>query len=150
MMLMENSKPALVMVAEDDENDVFFLRRAVRQAGLSISLITVQNGEEAINYLSGRIPYSDRDRHPLPVLLLLDLKMPLLNGFDVLTWLQGQLELRTMPTIVLSSSELEVDMQRACQLGARDYLVKPQAPEDLVRMVRDIDARWLHQSPAVS
>jgi CheY-like chemotaxis protein len=143
---MENSKPGLVLLAEDDENDVFLMRRAFHEAGLELAMIDVPNGEEAIKYLSGRGPYTDRDSYPLPALLLLDLKMPLLNGFELLAWLQRQLDLRTLPAVVLSSSGFDFDIQRALQLGARDYMVKPQTHNGLVKLVRQINSRWLHES----
>jgi len=143
---MENSKPGLVLLAEDDENDIFLMRRAFLDAGVQIVVIDVPNGEEAIKYLSGRGPYTDRSSYPLPALLLLDLKMPLLNGFELLSWLQRQVNLRTLPAVVLSSSGLDFDIQRAFQLGARDYLVKPQTHDGLVKLVREINSRWLQET----
>ena len=138
---MLNSTPGLVLVADDDENDVFFLKRAFRQAGLRCPIVDVPNGEEAIRYLSEG--GSDHEHHPLPALLLLDLKMPLLDGFDVLSWLQKQPEFKEMPIVVLTSSGFESDIDRARKLGARDYLVKPRTPDDLVKLVQDISLHWL-------
>ena len=140
---MESPTPALVLVAEDDENDIFLLRHAFQQARLSYPIIDVPNGEEAIDYLSGCVPYAGREHHPLPALLLLDLKMPLLNGFDVLSWLQGRPEFRDMPAVVLSSSAFDSDIKRARELGARDYLVKPQSSDDLVKLVQELSLHWL-------
>src|SRR5690242_14029566 len=112
METMENSRRVAVLLAEDDENDVLLLRHAFRRAGLQYPILDVPNGEEAIHYLSGCVPYGDRDHYPLPTLLLLDLKMPLLNGFDVLSWLKARPEYRDLPAVVLSSSGLDPDRQR--------------------------------------
>jgi len=141
---MHGPKP-VVLLAEDDDNDVFLLRRAFEEAGVPAAVIDVPDGEEVINYLSGRVPYSDRALYPFPSLLILDLKMPRMNGFEVLAWLHEQFDLQALPALVLSSSEFDTDIRRANQLGARDYLVKPQTTDDLVKLVREIDSRWLHE-----
>jgi len=137
-MKTEKSTPPLVLLAEDDPNDVFFLRRAFKQAGSRCQIIDVSNGEEAISYLS-----AEPHEHPVPALLLLDLKMPLVNGFDVLLWLQTKPELHEMPTIILSSSCLDLDVKKARELGARDYRVKPPSPDELLKLVREISVKWL-------
>ena len=137
-MKTEEPTPPLVLLAEDDPNDVFFLRRAFKQAGSRCQIIDVCNGEEAISYLS-----ADPREHAVPSLLLLDLKMPLVNGFDVLLWLQTKPELHEMPTIILSSSCLELDVKKARELGARDYRVKPPSPDELLKLVREISVKWL-------
>ena len=143
MQTRESSNRAAVLLAEDDENDVLLLRHAFRRAGLQYPIIDVPNGEEVINYLSGCVPFEDRDHHPLPALLLLDLKMPLVNGFDVLSWLQARPEYHDLPAVVLSSSGLDPDRRRAHDLGARDYLVKPLTSDDMVRLVQQLSLRWL-------
>ncbi len=137
------TKFAPILLAEDDDNDVFFVRRALQQAGLANPLIVARDGKEAVDYLEGAGPYNDRARHPLPGLLLLDLKMPLLNGFDVLTWLQTRPELGYLPVVVLSSSDHDLDMQKARQLGADDYRVKPSDFQNLVQIVQELHSRWL-------
>src|SRR5690349_16355937 len=110
---MKNPNPAFVLLAEDDENDVFLLRRAFNRAGITYPIIAVPNGEEVINFLLACVQNSGCEHHTLPRLLLLDLKMPLLNGFDVLSWLHERREFQYMPTIVLSSSNLDLDIKRA-------------------------------------
>jgi len=135
----------MVLVAEDDSNDVFLLRHAFEEAGVHCPMIAVEDGQEAINYLSGQPPYCDRGRYPMPRLLLLDLKMPAINGFELLAWLQTRPELKDLPAIVLSSSNQETDISRARELGARDYLVKPSVLNDLVRLVEQLQARWLNR-----
>ena len=132
-----------ILVAEDEESDVFFLRRALQKAGIENPLVAVSDGRKAIEYLNGDGAYSDRAHYPLPALFLLDLKMPLMTGFDVLDWLQRKPEFRSLPVVVLTSSCHEKDKQRARELGAADYKIKPSNAEELVGMVRELHSRWL-------
>src|ERR1051326_7316731 len=111
-----SSQPT-VLVADDDANDVFFLRRAFQKAGVACPIVDVPDGEKAISYLSGSDTYADRKRYPLPALLFLDLKMPKVSGFEVLEWLQKHDGLTKMKVVVLSSSNLPSDMQKARALG---------------------------------
>jgi CheY-like chemotaxis protein len=133
---MDRSSP--VLVAEDDESDVFLLRLAFQRAGLSTQLIIARDGQEVVDYLSPGSP----DRL-LPGLLLLDLKMPRMGGFEVLAWLGAQAALKDLPVLVFSSSSQEADVQKACALGAREYLVKPQEFGDLIRLVQDVHHKYL-------
>jgi len=137
-----NSQPT-VLVADDDANDVFFLRRAFQKAGLTCPIMEVSDGERAICYLSGSDRFADRVRFPMPALLFLDLKMPKVSGFEVLEWLQKHNGLATVKVIVLSSSNLPSDMQKARALGAHDYRVKPADIDDMITMVKDVASRWL-------
>src|SRR5258706_12776145 len=117
---------APILLAEDDENDVFFLRRALARSGLGNPLIAVRDGQEAVDYLAGIGPYADRASHPLPGLIFLDLKMPRMNGFEVLLWLSSRPEFGELPVVVLTSSAQDSDIRKARELGADDYQVKPQ------------------------
>jgi len=139
-----------ILVADDDQNDVFFLKRAFQKSGLSHPVFHVPDGQEAIDYLRGDSSYADRARYPIPGLLLLDLKMPKVDGFDVLAWLKTRPELKGLPVVVLSSSSREDDIQRARSLGADDYRVKPADFEDLLVLARDVAARWLERTPVSS
>jgi len=139
-----SSQPT-VLVADDDANDVFFLRRAFQKAGLACAVIEVSDGERAICYLSGSDGFSDRVRFPIPSLLFLDLKMPKVSGFEVLEWLQKHRGLATIKVVVLSSSNLPGDMQKARALGAHDYRVKPADIDDMITMVKDVASEWLTQ-----
>jgi CheY-like chemotaxis protein len=132
-----------ILVADDDANDVFFLRRAFQKAGLTCPIIEVPDGERAICYLSGSDGFADRTRFPVPALLFLDLKMPKVSGFEVLEWLQKHNSLPTIKVVVLSSSNLPGDMQKARTLGAHDYRVKPADIDDMITMVKDVASRWL-------
>jgi CheY-like chemotaxis protein len=136
------SKPCQILVIDDEESDVILLRHALSRAGLSHVLIAMQDGREAIDYLSRKA--SGSDGH-LPALLLLDLKMPRMTGFDVLIWLRGQPNLKGLPAVVMTSSADEGDRQRAQDLGAADYLVKPDSLPGLVSAWRELHGRWLDQ-----
>src|SRR5258706_11064320 len=100
-----------ILLAEDDRDEVFLLRRAFRQAGLPHDIFEVRDGAATIEYLKGTPPFNDRARYPLPQLLLLDLKMPKVNGFEVLAWLETQAEFGSLPAVVLSSSVFLADSQ---------------------------------------
>jgi CheY-like chemotaxis protein len=135
--------PATILVADDDPNDIFFLKRAFAKAGFIHQVIDVPDGEKVIEYLSGSADYADRSRFPLPVLLLLDLKMPKVNGFEVLAWLQKENRLPNLKIVVLSSSGLLADKKKADALGAHDYKVKPADISEMLALVNDLAARWL-------
>lgn len=113
-----------ILVAEDDEDDAYFIERAFRKTGAALKLHIVSSGDEVIEYLEGQGEYGDREAYPEPVLVLLDLKMPGRNGFEVLEWKRSKPDLR-MPFVVLSSSAEERDMGRARELGISSYLIKP-------------------------
>jgi CheY-like chemotaxis protein len=132
-----------VLMAEDDDNEAFFLQRAFTHEKVSNPLRRVRDGVEAVEYLRGEGPYADREKHPLPDLLLLDLKMPRKNGFEVLEWVRQQPGLKRLPIVVLTSSMQDLDINRAYELGANTYLVKPANYEALVELVRTLIQYWL-------
>jgi len=125
-----------ILLVDDSENDLTLMSIAFRRAGLNSPLQVVHNGEEAIAYLAGEGRYTDRNEFPLPAVMLLDLNMPMKDGFDVLDWLRKQSRLKRLSTIVLTASVRPEDVERAFELGAHSYLVKPAALEDLVAMIR--------------
>jgi CheY-like chemotaxis protein len=125
---------SIFLLVEDNEDDVFFMERAFQQAGVRNPLHVVRNGEEAIEYLSGQNDFSDRERYPLPDLIFLDLKMPGVNGFEVLKWMRDQ-SLK-LPVAVLTSSPEEIDRQRAFELGAECYLLKPPSKEMVLDCIK--------------
>ena len=135
--------PASVLLVEDDPNDILLMEHAARKAAVDFSLRIVRDGEEAVGYLSGRADSSDLSRHPVPSLILLDLKLPKLSGFEVLRWLRSQPELRRIPVIVFTSSRERHDITRAYELGANAYLIKPAAFSDLVDLVKTIALFWM-------
>ena len=131
-----------ILLVEDDENDVLLIQRAFRRAGLGTALKVVRDGEQAIDYLSGHGAYGNRERFPLPFLLLLDLKMPGVDGFEVLQWVRAEPELKRLLVVVLTSSNLQADVDRAYELGANSYLVKPVEFDEMVNMVQRFEVYW--------
>jgi CheY-like chemotaxis protein len=132
-----------ILAADDEETDRFILKLAVKTANLPHPLVTVCDGKECVDYLSGIAPYADRALYPLPALLLLDLKMPNFDGFEVLAWLAARPEFKDLPVVVLSSSSPDSDIKKARQLGAHDYFVKPHAVSDFVKVLHSLQDRWL-------
>lgn len=119
------------------------LEMAFQRAKLLCPLVLVCDGLEAVDYLSGKGQYADRSAHPLPALIVLDLKMPRMNGFDVLAWLAQQPDFKQIPAVVLSSSANELDINKARQLGAREYFVKPHSLDELIKIAHQMQALWL-------
>jgi len=132
-----------ILVAEDDAEDAFLLKRAFEQSGIRVRLHFVQDGEEAIHYLKGEDGFGDRCAHPFPAMLLLDLKMPRLDGFDVLRWLKTQSGLKRLLVTVLTSSSQPEDVNRAYDLGANSYLVKPSVSESMIEIAERIQLYWV-------
>ena len=134
-------KPVLLM-AEDNAMDAMLLERAVQRCGASFHLVQVEHGEAAIDYLLGKGQFADRAKHPLPGLLLLDLKMPRKDGFAVLRWRKETPAFARMPVIVFSSSNLYDDISQAYALGANSYVVKTAFPERLERFAKSMHEWW--------
>lgn len=114
-----------ILVAEDNDDHVILIQRAFRHACFLNPCRFVRDGAEAVAYLNGDNQYADRNEYPMPGLLLLDLKMPNKDGFEVLEWIREQPALRALRVVVLTTSDLVIDVQRAYQLGASSFLVKP-------------------------
>jgi len=125
-----------ILLVEDDVNDVFFFQRAVKKAGFDHGVQVARDGQEAVAYLGGEGEFADRKKHRLPCLIVLDLNMPGKNGFEVMEWLRRTPPLDSLPVVILTSSQAERDRQRACDLGAKAYYVKPSDPARLVELVR--------------
>lgn len=132
-----------ILVAEDNEDDRFLVERAFRKAGFKAGVSFVDDGREAVEYLKGEPPFTDRAAHPLPSLLLLDLKMPRFDGFDVIEWVRRQPALRRLIILVLSNSDLPEDINRAYDLGANSYLVKGTWPAEMEGLARQLESYWL-------
>jgi len=141
----------IILYAEDNENDVFLLRQAFKKIPGARVLKAVPDGEEAVAYLSGDGKYADRDEHPLPGLLLLDIKMPRVNGFEVLEWVRQKSSQPHLPVVMFSSSLEEKDRDQAYAMGANSFLIKPSEPEKLVAMMAVLEGYWLkvNQPPPV-
>ena len=128
---------------EDSEDDVFFMKRAISKAAIANPLFVVEDGQQAIDYLSGTEPFSDRKAFPVPGLIIMDLKLPKKMGLEVLEWLRKDERLRRMVVVILTSSQEPNDLRRAYDLGANSFLVKPAKSERLEAMVRAVKDYWL-------
>jgi len=135
--------PLRILVAEDELDDVLFLRRAFAKAGVITPVYFAKDGQEVLDYLQGHSPFENPVEFPLPDLLLLDLKLPHISGFQVLQWLRQQPCLKRLLVVVLSSSGRPEDMARAYSLGANAYLTKPHEPKELVHIVERLQNYWL-------
>ena len=140
-----------ILLVEDNYDDVLLIQRAFRKAKIKLPLTIVSDGDEAILYLQGKGKYADPERFPVPVLILLDLKLPRRSGLEVLDWIGQQPALRRILIIVLTSSQENTDLDRAYDLGANSYLVKPVNFHDFVQLVELVDAYWfkLNQRPQI-
>jgi CheY-like chemotaxis protein len=135
---------APILLIEDDSNDVLLIQRAFRRAELDIPLRVVRDGREAMSYLQGQPPFDDRVAYPVPLLVLLDLKMPVRSGFEVIAWVRAHPGLKRLPLVVLTSSREIEDVNRAYEAGASSYLVKPVAFEALQTMLSAFGRYWLN------
>ncbi len=135
-----------ILLAEDDTNDVFFFQRAVEKTGIPNAVQVVRDGREAVAYLSGAGEFSDREKYPLPCLLVLDLNMPRKNGFEVLEWVRRTPPLHALPAVILTSSQAQRDMQEASEFGAKAYFVKPSDPTKLAELVKAMMTHCLEKS----
>jgi len=136
-------KPKSILQVEDDDNDVMFLKLALESAGVTVPLRIAVDGQEAIDYLSGTAPFTDRQAYPEPSLVLLDLRIPRIPGLEVLKWIRKQPALKKIPVLVLTSSDAKRDIEDAYRLGANSYFVKPINPRDLLEIVEHIRDYWL-------
>jgi CheY-like chemotaxis protein len=137
------SNTAVILLVEDREDDIFLVRRAFHKAQILNPLHVVRSGGEAIAYLAGEAKYSHRDEYPLPRLVLLDLHMPGLDGYDVLSWIRQHDGIRGLPVIVLTSSSLLSDVNKAYQLGASSFFVKDVDFDNAVELFATLKTYWI-------
>jgi CheY-like chemotaxis protein len=128
-----------ILLAEDDENDVFIVRRAMQEARIVNPLVVVHDGLEAINYLKGM---GTKGGHTIPLLLLLDIKMPVMGGFEVLEWIRRQKPLDRLIVVLFSSSKHLSDIARGYDLHANSYLVKRGSIQETVELFRSMHSYW--------
>src|ERR1035438_7868667 len=139
---MANLSP--ILLAEDNPNDVILIRRAFEETNALNPLQVVENGAEAIHYLAGEGSFADRAIYPFPVLFLLDLKMPVMDGLEVLRWLHDHPEIpRKLPVVVLSSTELSDETQVAYAMDIQACIVKPLGYAELRERIRILKEYWL-------
>ena len=132
-----------ILQVEDEENDVLLLEHAFKKAGISNQVVVASDGQEALAYLEGTGQFANRQEHPLPCLVLLDLKLPDQHGLDVLEWMRRQAALRTTVVVALTSSDHDADIRRAYELGVNSYVVKPSNNEKRVQFAQHLKGWWL-------
>lgn len=125
MGVYQSHHDLLILIVEDNADDVLLVKRAFERAKVANPLRVLRDGTEAVAYLNGDVPYGDRAEHPLPGLVLLDIKMPMMDGFEVLKWIRRQPQFARLCVVMLTSSDEMRDVNQAYQLGANSFLVKP-------------------------
>jgi CheY-like chemotaxis protein len=137
------SGAAQILLVEDSDDDVALIRRAFRRGGVTTGLRVLGDGDSAVAYLAGEGDFHDRERHPMPRVLLLDLKLPRRSGLEVLEWVRSRPELRSLIIVILTSSRESRDLHVAYQLGANSFLVKPVEFDRLLDLVKTLDLYWI-------
>jgi CheY-like chemotaxis protein len=132
----------IYLIAEDDPDTQLLIQRAFKQGDLAAPLYFADDGEQTIDYLAGRGQFSDRSRYPLPAILLLDLKMPFKDGFDVLRWIRAHPSFRKLVVIMFSGSSLERDVEQAFDLGVNSCVMKPVSFSELLQVIMAIHHYW--------
>ena len=131
-----------ILLVEDNENDLYLIRRSIERSRLLNPIRVVRDGEEAIRYLAGEGPFADRQTYPAPFLMLLDLHMPKVNGFEVLAWVRERPQYNGLRVAVLTSSSDDSEYRKAMDLGADSFFVKPGSLEEFVRLMLRIQGHW--------
>ena len=132
-----------ILLVEDNLSDVRLIQRALHKLDITNPLQVVSNGDDAVAYLAGTEQYYDRNRYPLPILVLLDLKLPRRSGAEVLMWLRQQPGLKRLPVVMLTASKECSDVNNLFDLGINAYITKPVAFDDLVKIVETLTIHWL-------
>jgi CheY-like chemotaxis protein len=141
--LTSQSANRVILLVEDNEDDVFLTEMAFAKAGCKNSLRVVTDGDEAVEYLAGDGKFADRETHPFPSLILLDLKLPYRSGLEILSWMRSNEMLGKATVAVLTSSNEPNDLKRAYELGTNTYLVKPPTPQTIHDIKRAFKLDWL-------
>ena len=145
-------KHAVILLVEDNADDALLLKDAFYEANIINPILVLENGKKAIAYLKGEGIYADRKQYPLPILILLDLKLPIVSGFEVLRWVRQHPSLKRLPVLILTSSNIPEDINKAYDLGTNSYLVKPVDFDDLLQVSKYIGVYWmaLNEMPDVN
>jgi CheY-like chemotaxis protein len=132
-----------ILIVDDDENDIFFVKRAFTEINVHCTFQVLSNGQQVVDYLDGVGEYANRAIYPLPMMILMDLKMPVMDGFQLLTWLRARDGIKVIPTIVFSSSDLPQDITRAYELGANSFMTKSVTYDGLLLKLQTLSQYWL-------
>jgi CheY-like chemotaxis protein len=143
MELKGINRHCTTLIVDDDENDIFFVKRAFTEINVHCTFHTLKNGQEVVDYLIGAGPYANRELYPMPMMILMDLKMPVMDGFEVLSWLRARPGVKVIPTIVFSSSDVPSDITRAYELGANSFMTKSVTYEGLLLKLQTLSRYWL-------
>jgi CheY-like chemotaxis protein len=137
-------KRPVVLLVEDDVSDAQLIKIALGRTPGEVNLIRIEDGDRAVDYLTGTAPYDDREKYPLPLTMLLDIKLPKRSGLELLQWLRSQAgPLKRLPVMMLTSSSHRIDVNRAFERGANAYFTKPETLKELVAMLADLKSFWL-------
>jgi CheY-like chemotaxis protein len=137
-----NNNHYTILLVEDEENDATLVKMAFEKNNIHIPIQWVKDGVEAVAYLNGDGIYADREQYPFPNLLLLDLKMPRMSGLELLQWIRANPRFKIIPTIIMTSSRQEIDIEKVYELGANTYMIKPSTFDELKEMVKSIHEYW--------
>lgn len=132
-----------ILLVEDNEDDVILIQRALRKGGIQAPIRLARDGEEAIEFFSAAGQSRNHASHPLPTVVLLDLKLPRKNGFEVLEWIKGDERFASLPVVVFTSSVQDRDLRQAYALGANSYLKKPATMAETTDLLKAVGAYWL-------
>ena len=133
---MTNADNRTLLLVEDNPDDIFLMCRTLKKSGLELPMQIVTDGKQALEYLSGAGSYADREQYPLPSCVFLDLKLPYLNGFELLEWIRRDSAIEHLDVVILTSSPEERDKEIAVKLGAKAYLVKPPSVRSLLAVLQ--------------
>jgi CheY-like chemotaxis protein len=143
MPISDMHRNCSILIVDDDENDIFFVKRAFTEIDVHCTFHMLKNGQEVVDYLSGEGDFANRTKYPLPMMILMDLNMPIMDGFEVLAWLRSRPGIRVIPTIVFSSSDLPGDITRAYELGANSFMTKSVTYDGLLLKLQTLSQYWL-------
>jgi DNA-binding response OmpR family regulator len=135
-----------ILLVKDSEDDVLFIRRALKLTGAALSHQIAPDGQVAIDYMSGTGEYADREKFPLPSMVLLDLKLPRVLGFDVLRWIRARREFANIPVVIMTDSTQRTDWERGYRLGANSFMVKPSTTDELMALAKCLTDYWFKYS----
>jgi len=138
-----NYEPSNILLVEDEEAHAELTKRAIRKAGNANRVDIVSNGEQALDYLYNRGPYADKEEYPVPGLILLDIKLPGIDGIDVLKAIKEDPDLKRIPVIMLTTSERDEDIVRSYEHYANSYLTKPVGFKAFEEKIVQVDFYWM-------